>query len=143
MIWRNPSPSDEKPSFDMLRSDSQQARPSRDLTPSIMGRLGYMRCHERALSRARRRRTINRLVLVAAVLTVGIGSLRVYNASDLVRQPDGLTMPGAIDADSRQQSDRMHRAIDFIRNFAPEAETSSPAAPAHDEPLAVGPMRFI
>lgn len=154
MIWWRRHPDDDGPrsarsddssnTFDEVLSDDRvTTRPGRDLTPAIMGQLGYMRCNEAVVRRNRRRRLTNRAGLLAVVALTGSLSLRMYLTSDSVRQPDAVTLPGAIDRDLEQGEDRMQRALKFIRTITPATE-QGPAYEIDDEELvAIGPMRWI
>ncbi|MCA9295706.1 MAG: hypothetical protein KC983_04300 [Phycisphaerales bacterium] len=131
------------PFDEVLSDDRATTRPARDLTPAIMGQLGYMRCNDAVVRRNRHRRVMNRAALLAVVALTGSLSLRMYLSSDSVRQPDAVTLPGAIDRDLEQGEDRMQRALKFIRTITP-ATDQGPTFEVDDEELvAIGPMRWI
>ena len=131
--------------FDSLSTNLEDAlaRPveAPDLTPSIMGRLGYMRVSQAAARRRRLRHWAARATTCLfgiAVLAVG---LRVHEGSATARRPVGPTVPSAIGSQMTEQGRSIIRTLETIREIAPavpEATGSEPVvAPVE---LAIGPI---
>jgi len=112
-----------------LADDVLAAGSARDLTKSIMGRLGYMRVSEKVARRHRIRRWLSRLgTAMVFACAVGIG-FQFYSVSDQIRRPQGQTLPDALGHDLERHQNRLNNAIHTIRNLSPRIPTAPLRAP--------------
>lgn len=143
---QNPTTSFES----ILDCELRQTPAAPDLTRSIMGQLGYMRCSPAVVRRRRVRRWANRGLLAAAMTVTMLFGIQMHNASSQARRPLEITIPTAVSNDFRQHQDRVQHVIRAIlelpaRIETPEADDNENASHLDEEVIrsAVAPVRWV
>ena len=128
-----------------------------DVSDVVMHRLGYVRADAATIRRARRLRSLRR-VMITLVLTAGAGvAFNVYRGSAAVRDVGTINFERALADDIERQGGQIRSVVDALRPRLEVLPTpvhdrveSSSTAPAVDEAesgddeiLAVGPFGWV